>query len=112
MVCGTEITSAGAGLRYLDVADAINLRSNYFYSICNTSYQPFFEDLVDSVFALGRQFFLSELALADSIVVTIDGEPTTDFSYDAIGNSVIFDEGHAPAAGSEVRVNYRKQCPE
>ncbi len=59
-------------------------------------------------FTLSRSFLLASDAEAGSIVVEVDGRPTTAFAYDTARRAVVLDE--APGAGAEVVVRYVAGC--
>jgi hypothetical protein len=45
------------------------------------------------------------------IDVTINGQPVSNaWNYDALGNSIVFQSGQAPGAGTTLTVTYQSQC--
>lgn len=66
-------------------------------------------DLGRSIMDLLGSFALSGKPVESSIVVKVDGERTTQFSYDAASNSIQFNSGSVPAYGAEISVSYQKQ---
>ena len=51
-------------------------------------------------------FELSDVPIQKTIDVLVDGNLTGNWTYDPLVNSVIFDSGSIPAAGSIVDISY------
>ncbi|MFN3199866.1 MAG: choice-of-anchor D domain-containing protein [Bradymonadia bacterium] len=100
--------NASAGRRWGEVADRTN---GAMYSICDNSFGTSLREIGNRAFGLQRQFFLSRPAVADSLEVTVDGRPVPGaWAYDEESNSVIFNEGQIPTAGSRIQVDYEAEC--
>lgn len=65
-------------------------------------------DVGNATFSLVRSFRLGAAPAAASLVVELDGNATTDFTFDVARQTVILDE--APRAGAEVVIRYRSGC--
>ena len=59
-------------------------------------------------FSLARSYALEGVPQLGSIIVTVDGEATTDFVFDDARNAVVLDD--TPRAGADVTVVYRSGC--
>ncbi len=97
---------ASSSGRYVAVAKATR---GVGASIC-TDWANTLRQLGALSFGLRSQFFLSRPADPKSIKVKINGKsvPSTDWTYDATSNSVVFKK--PPAAGTTTSVNYRAIC--
>lgn len=59
--------------------------------------------------ALGEEtdtFYLDDEPVVSSLVVTLNGEPNTDWTYDAGINALVFPEDHLPEPESHLQANY------
>jgi len=82
--CNSDPTGAGAG-GYLD---AINATGGTELDICNANWGANFSDIASSVLAGARSYNLAQSAVESTIVVTVNGTPTTSWTYTATGNTV------------------------
>lgn len=74
-------------------------------SICATDYGLQMDTLArDSI--LRSAFELSEVPLEESIVVTVDGYVTSDWTYNATENAIYFNSNAIPATESEIYIEY------
>lgn len=74
-------TTAEPGTDYLAITDAVG---GIAYSICESDWQPVLEQLGLQAAGLKREYFLSEVPVADTLEVTVvDGEYTYDGALDA-----------------------------
>lgn len=98
--------SASSQGRYLAVANATR---GVAASIC-TDWAGTLRQLGALSFGLRSQFFLTRPADPTTVKVKVNGTaaPSTDWSYDAQTNSVVFKK--PPAAGVTISVNYRAIC--
>jgi hypothetical protein len=77
------------GTGYVDAATATG---GSILNICNANWGASFSDIASDVLAGIRTYNLSEPAVEGTIVVTVNGVPTTDFSYSPTGNSVTIND--------------------
>ena len=56
---------------------------------------------VRSTFVLGE-----DDPIEDSIIVNVNGQHSTDWTYDLNSNAVIFNEGFAPDGGQTITIEY------
>tara|TARA_Y100000593_G_scaffold71742_1_gene131759 strand:- start:1279 stop:2796 length:1518 start_codon:yes stop_codon:yes gene_type:complete len=86
--------------------DLIDYYGGSWYSICATDWGVQLQDLAGEV--TGRRMF--ELDEPDpietTIEVTVNGQVTTDWTYDSGVNAVVFNEGHVPEEGQTIEINY------
>ena len=83
--------------------DVVNDLGGTFMSICASDWSTTMDTLArESLAKLG--FSLSGIPIEDTIEVLVDGTASSDWSYDAASNSVIFTT--APADGSAVDITY------
>lgn len=78
--------------------------------ICTTNWAMDLESVSRTVFASRREFELEGAArgMAD-ITVTVNGQPTTNWSFNAATNSVVFNTP-VPPSGASIDVTYRTAC--
>lgn len=77
-----------------------------WYSICDPDWGSQMQDLANTV-TTRRIFALEEPdPIEDSIVVYVNGQISTSWTYDSANNSVIFDEGASPEAGQTITIEY------
>ncbi len=78
-----------------------------YLSVCATDWASHLKALVDSSTLDLSSFELSDFPVPSTIVVTVDGVvQTSGWTYDAVDNSVNFDDDHIPAGGSTIEVQY------
>jgi hypothetical protein len=108
---GESANTAAEGKRYIQVADACNIHDGiHFHSICASTYLPVFETMSENLFALRNQFFLSRLADESTLVVSVNGVTSTDYTYDDVSNSIIFPQDDPPEPGAEIVAEYDTLC--
>ena len=108
--CSSGNGDATAGSRYIDMARRTN---GLFQSICAQDWGQIANNLGLNVFTPISEFRLSREADGPTITVTVDGVPKTqgaDWTYDATANSVVFNAGREPDAGSSVVIDYDTYC--
>ena len=75
--------------------DAAIATGGSLLDICNANWGAQFGEIASEVLAGIRTYNLAEPAAPESIVVTVNGTPTTDFDYSDAGNSVtVNDSAH------------------
>lgn len=102
-------TASSSGTRYIQLA---NSTGGVVESICTPNWADSLKKLSDTTFGPKRTFPLSDVpADTTQIVVRVNGtEVTTGWHYDGPSNSIVFDQGAAPAPGSYIEVNYPLGC--
>jgi len=75
---------SGAG-EYVDAATATG---GSLLNICGSTWGANFGDIASSVLAGARSYNLAQSAIEGTIVVTVDGTPTTSWTYTPTGNTV------------------------
>jgi len=112
--CTSGSGAAAAGLRYRDVAQATG---GSVASICDSSFASSLSGIGNIAFGLRKQFFLTRLADASTIAVTVGGAGCqsgggTNWRYDAPSNSILFSEsgGCMPQVGQHIQVHYETLC--
>ena len=77
-----------------------------WYSICASDWGNQMQDLANTV-TVRSTFGLDEPdPIESSIVVTVNGQLTTDWTYDSSANAVIFGENSVPEAGQTIMIEY------
>jgi hypothetical protein len=76
-------------------------------SICNEDWSGYFETIA-ALSALGQTdtFVLTSIPDPATILVMVDGNRTTAWTYDATWNAVVFDAGAVPDPGVEIDATY------
>lgn len=87
--------------------DAVAATGGSLLNICNANWGADFADLASGVLAGVRTYNLSYEAAPETIVVTINGVPTTDFEYSSAGNSVTI-LSPAVGEGDVVEITYQQ----
>ncbi|MFZ5439334.1 MAG: choice-of-anchor D domain-containing protein [Myxococcota bacterium] len=77
--------------------------------VCNAQWWASFQPLGLTSCSTRSQFFLSSRP-DGPLEVRVDGAVSTDWSYDAVNNSVVFSSGHEPRPGSTVVARYEPSC--
>jgi hypothetical protein len=74
-------------------------------SICATDYGLQLDTLArDSI--LLSAFTLSDIPIEDSIIVTVDGRVSTDWTYNLSENTVYFNANAIPETEAEIYIDY------
>ena len=100
---------AAEGYEYYTVVSYLN---GTFLSICADDWGTPLETLAnDSI--LKNTFTLTELAIEDTLYVEVNGVQSANWTYDSTTNSISFNEGYTPAAGSTIYISYNpvSECP-
>ena len=107
--CSSPDGDAVAGTRYLEVA---RRTGGLERSICSNNWGQIADDLGLDAFGAKSQFFLSREPIPSTIVVRVNGStvPSSDYSYDAPSQSIIFDPTAVPPQGATVEVEYDTVC--
>ena len=100
---GTGTRTAQAGYGYWDLIDHYG---GNWYSICATDWGVQLQDLAGEV-TNRRTFVLSEAdPIEETIAVYVNGQLTTEWTYDSNDNWVVFNEGHVPEEGQTITIDY------
>ena len=98
--CSPPYAQHGAG--YYEVVQQLG---GTFMSICATDYGLQMDTLArDSI--LLSAFELTETPIEESILVTVDGIQSNDWTYNATENAIYFDASAVPATASEIYIDY------
>src|SRR5262249_47871517 len=97
------------GNRYMQIAKEMNGK---LYDICNlNNFGSMLDDALGSLLLPLTSFELSAHPLDPSkIAVTIDGVPTTNFSYDPASNRIVFPQDAVPPPGSHITATFEPAC--
>jgi hypothetical protein len=76
-------------------------------SICDTNWSTSLSSIGQDIAAQSAQISLSRLPYEPSIKVFVNGVESTHWTYSRGNNSVKFEAGFLPSAGTQVRVDYR-----
>jgi hypothetical protein len=103
-------TIESLGVRYTQIAAALN---GHLEDICDLQHMG---DLIDrslDILLLPLTGFSLSAVPKDptQIVVTVNGQPTTTFSYDPLSNRIVFPPGSVPPPGSHITATYEVACP-
>jgi hypothetical protein len=98
-------TAGGAGGRY---AEAARLTGGDVLSVCAPDYQPFLQQVAQRAFSPQDRFALADTPEPGSLVVRVDGQVVTNWTYAAADNAVVFDV--QPAPGAQIEVQYQRTC--
>jgi hypothetical protein len=97
-------TNGGAdeGYEYYVVVNYLN---GTFLSICEDDWGTPLETLAhDSI--LISSYVLSEIPIEDTLEILVNGVESTDWTYSSDENTVYFDGGAVPSAGSDIYISY------
>lgn len=86
--------------------DIVQNYGGSWYSICATDWGIQLQSLANEV-TERKTFFLDEPdPIEDTIEVKVNGQVTTDWTYDPSVNSVIFNDGSVPTEGQTITIDY------
>ena len=102
----------GDPLRY---SALVTYTSGVSDEICSANWAATLQNLGRTAFGFRTQFFLNntpDLSMGQVIDVAINGVavPSSDWSYDAASNSIIFVQAAAPGPGQSLTVGYNTVC--
>ncbi len=100
--CGT---AGGTGTRY---AEAAQKTGGDVLSVCAPDYGSLLQSVASKAFSPQDRFPLSAQPDPATLRVTVDGQPSTAWTYDPLTNQVVFTQ--RPGSGAKVAVQYRKVC--
>jgi len=100
---GFYTRNVGFGSGYYDMTQRYN---GVWYSICASDWGTQMQDLANTV-TTRRSFELDEPdPIADTIEVYVNGQLTTEWSYDPAGNKIVFNDGAIPEGGQTIEIEY------
>ena len=100
---GTGWRNAQAGYGYWDL---IQHYGGQWFSICAQDWGVQLQNLAGQV-TNRRTFGLEERTpIEDTITVSVNGQVTTEWVFDATDNTVSFNEGHVPTEGQTIEIEY------
>ncbi|MFC1609410.1 choice-of-anchor D domain-containing protein [Myxococcota bacterium] len=102
--CGPEV-----GTRYLELVDVVG---GMMTTLCVDDFSPAFTDLAQAITDPPDRFFLDSPVAAGTLQVFVDNvlQPSDTWAHDSDTNSISFNEGADPLAGSVVRIEYITIC--
>jgi len=103
MMSNGALRTLQPGMGYWDL---INHYGGSWYSICATDWGVQLQDLAGEV--TGRRVFRLDEPdpITSTIVVTVNGQVTSDWEYSEEDNAVVFNEGRVPEEGQTITVDY------
>jgi hypothetical protein len=103
-------TAEAMGTRYAQIASALG---GQVFDICNLSNMGAMLDAaVGNLMLPLTSFPLSQKPRDPTqIVVTVNGVVVTDWSYDPVGNRIVFPASDVPPPGSRITAKYQPACP-
>ena len=105
---GPDNRQADPGRRYYDIAQRTG---GDFASICDPNFSTVMRQIGQRTFGLQNEFFLSRVADPNTVVVRVGGQVrTSGYRYQQDSNSIIWNEGAAPPAGTQFEVEYEAAC--
>ena len=92
---------------------AAAMLNGHLFDACNLAdYGSVLENAAGSLLQPLSSFPLSSHPMDPAaIAVTVNGVATTNFSYDATTNRIVFPQGAIPAPGSHITAKYAPTCP-
>jgi hypothetical protein len=81
-----DLSNCGGGSTGYEAA--VDLTGGIILDICDANWGANFSDIASEILEGIRTYNLTDPAVPETIVVTVNGTPTTDFDYAAAGNSV------------------------
>lgn len=97
-------TTAELGSGYIESATATG---GDVFSICEADWISYFQDITALVSSEpADRLQLSWVPKLSTLVVTLDGAPWTEWTYDAAQNSLVFNPDAIPTAGQRVEAEY------
>ena len=103
---GCEIpprTRASYGAGYWDIVDHYG---GSWYSICASDWGVQLQNMANQMAGRSAYPLGEEDPIIDTIVVSVNGQVTTDWEYDANTNSVRFPTDHIPEPGQTIDIDY------
>jgi hypothetical protein len=97
-------TTCGRGTGPTGYAEAAEATDGLLLDVCDKAWGSRVDELALASLAALRRYTLSDIPYLLSLSVTIDGTPTSAYSYKADSNEVVFEV--PPTGGSEVGITY------
>jgi len=95
--------TVGYGGGYWDMTQRYN---GDWYSICATDWGNQMQDLASTVTVRSRFELDEDDPIEESILVSVNGQSVSEWSYDSNSNSVIFNEDSVPEANQTITIEY------
>ena len=92
------------GDKYISVSE----QTNGLVSDIHTDFHDVLQNMGNTIVELTKSFALAQTPynVAD-LTVSVDGTDVSEWKYDATLNAIIFNDGFAPEAGSEIKVSFQ-----
>ena len=105
--CGGGSSNGVGGDPGSEYAALISASNGLFESVCDAEYSTFLSNLGYTVATPQATFPLSQVPSDPSTIqVTVNGTPSTNWTYDSPTNSITFTPGNIPPAGATVVIDY------
>ncbi len=95
--------SVGWGQGYWDMTQRYN---GDWYSICASDWGNQMQDLANTVTVRSTFELDEDDPIESSIIVSVNGQLVTEWSYDPASNAIVFDEGSIPEASQTIMIEY------
>jgi len=95
--------SVAWGQGYWDMTQRYN---GDWYSICATDWGNQMQDLANTVTVRSTFPLEEDDPIESSIVVSVNGQITTNWSYNSTSNSIVFDQDSIPEASQTITIEY------
>ena len=95
--------NVGFGSGYYDMTQRYN---GDWYSICATDWGNQMQDLANTVTVRSTFELEEDDPIESSIIVSVNGQNTTGWTYDPVTNSVVFDENSVPEPSQTITIEY------
>ena len=100
----------GGNQAYTGMYEATVATGGLFLSICATDFGSHLEELAEGSTTDLTSFELSDYPVPETIEVVVNGfTTTTGWSYNAVDNSIDFEDDYVPEGGSTIEVDYALQ---
>ncbi len=106
---GTCPTGVSSGNRYIQLAGSTN---GVVDSICTQNWAASLNQIGDNIYGPAKRFPLSQQpGDPTGVSVVVNGQPALfGWQYDALTNTVVFDDNSVPPNGSSVEITYPLGC--
>ena len=86
--------------------DLVDYYGGSWYSICSNDWGVQLQSMANNI--TDRRSYQLQQAdpIESTIIVTVNGQQTNNWTYDQNENKVVFDIGHIPSAGQSITIEY------
>jgi len=86
--------------------DLVDYYGGDWYSLCAVNWGSQLQALGSTLTNRVTYGLDEEDPILDTIIVTVNGQASSEWTYDSATNSVTFNEGHVPAEGQTIEIEY------